>query len=47
MEAGGKLTDFSGKHFFSGNSEVVVSNGKVHSQIVDIMRNVRDSIGRN
>ncbi|AAN47232.1 inositol monophosphatase family protein [Leptospira interrogans] len=47
MEAGGKLTDFNGKHFLSGNSEVVVSNGKVHSQIVDIMRNVRDSIGRN
>ncbi|TGK07142.1 inositol monophosphatase [Leptospira semungkisensis] len=46
-EAGGKLTDFQGKHFLSGQAEVVASNGKIHKQIIDILRNVRLSIGRN
>ncbi|PJZ71056.1 inositol monophosphatase [Leptospira perolatii] len=46
-EAGGKLTDFQGKRFLSGQAEVVASNGRIHSQIIDILRNVRISIGRN
>ena len=33
-EAGGKVTDFTGKNWRLGNPNIAASNGKVHGQIL-------------
>lgn len=33
-EAGGKVTDFTGKDWHLGNPDIAASNGKVHRQIL-------------
>ncbi len=39
-EAGGKATDFSGKNWVPGDSNIIVSNGtKVHEDILEIIMN--------
>lgn len=38
QEAGGKATDFNGNPFTLGSTEVIVSNGKIHGQLVDVLR---------
>ena len=37
-EAGGKVTDFNGNPFSLGSTEVIVSNGKIHDELVDILK---------
>jgi len=37
-EAGGKVTDFSGRDWRLGLAEIVASNGKVHRQILGAVR---------
>lgn len=46
-EAGGKLTDLSGKHYLHGLPELVASNGILHSEILNLLRTVRSSTSRN
>ncbi len=36
-EAGGKLTDFSGKPVTLKTSDVIVSNGKIHEELIDLL----------
>ena len=36
-EAGGKATDFNGNPYTLGSTEVIVSNGKIHDELVDIL----------
>jgi len=36
-EAGGKVTDFKGKHYSKESKSVVASNGKIHNQILKIV----------
>jgi myo-inositol-1(or 4)-monophosphatase len=36
-EAGGRVTDFSGKHFSVYGKEIVASNGRIHEEIVDVL----------
>ena len=37
-EAGGKVTDFSGKNFSIYKREIVASNGIIHSDMIDILK---------
>lgn len=46
-EAGGKITDFQGNHYLPNFTEIVASNAEVHNQIIETLRTVRSSIGRN
>lgn len=36
-EAGGKATDFSGNPYKLGDAEVLVSNGKIHDELIEIL----------
>lgn len=40
-EAGGKLTDFSGKPFSIYDSELLASNGKIHREMIDVLQKNR------
>lgn len=46
-EAGGKITDFEGKHYYPGLPEVVASNGIIHEEILKLLKNARINLGRN
>ncbi|GBF51310.1 inositol monophosphatase family protein [Leptospira ryugenii] len=46
-EAGGKLTDLSGKHYYVGLPELVASNGIIHNEILNLLKTVRASVSRN
>lgn len=37
-EAGGKATDFNGDPFTLGDLEVILSNGKIHDELVDVLK---------
>ncbi len=37
-EAGGRLSDFSGKHFSVYSREILASNGRVHAQMLSLLR---------
>jgi len=38
MEAGGKVTDFSGRTFKIYLKEILASNGKIHQQMIDVLK---------
>jgi myo-inositol-1(or 4)-monophosphatase len=40
-EAGGKLTDFSGKPYSIYDSELLASNGKIHREMIDVLQKIR------
>jgi len=40
-EAGGKLSDFSGKPFSIYDSEMLASNGKIHREMIDVLQKIR------
>lgn len=40
-EAGGKLSDFSGKPFSIYDSEMLASNGKIHREMIDVLQKTR------
>lgn len=42
-EAGGAVTDFSGRHGSIDDREVVASNGKIHREMLDVLEQVRNS----
>jgi myo-inositol-1(or 4)-monophosphatase len=44
-EAGGKITDFDGKHYWNGLPEIVATNGILHDGILDVLKNAKSSIG--
>jgi myo-inositol-1(or 4)-monophosphatase len=46
-EAGGKITDFDGKHYWNGLPEIVATNGILHDGILDVLKNAKTSIGLN
>lgn len=37
-EAGGRVTDFSGKDWEIGSQEYIASNGKIHEELVEILK---------
>ncbi len=37
-EAGGKVTDFSGGRFNIYMKEILASNGKIHQQMIDVLK---------
>jgi myo-inositol-1(or 4)-monophosphatase len=37
-EAGGKVTDFSGSPFNIHLKEILATNGKIHQQMIDILK---------
>ena len=37
-EAGGRLTDFSGNPFSIYGKEIVASNGKIHDEMVEVLK---------
>jgi len=37
-EAGGKVTDFNGNPYSLGSTEVIVSNGKIHDELVNVLK---------
>ena len=39
-EAGGKISDFSGKEYSPFLKEILVSNGHIHTQMLDVMKNL-------
>jgi len=41
QEAGGELTDFSGKRSSIRDNEILASNGRIHSQILEIIDRVK------
>lgn len=40
-EAGGKLSDFSGKSYSIYDSELLASNGKIHREMIDVLQKTR------
>ncbi len=46
-EAGGKLTDLEGKHYYNGLPELIASNGIIHNEILNLLKTVRSSVSRN
>jgi myo-inositol-1(or 4)-monophosphatase len=40
-EAGGRVSDFSGNPFSIWGTETLASNGAVHDEMVDVMRQMR------
>ncbi|XDD46535.1 inositol monophosphatase [Leptospira sp. WS39.C2] len=46
-EAGGKLTDLNGVHYYTGLPELVASNGVIHSEILNLLKTVRSTVSRN
>ncbi|TGL65445.1 inositol monophosphatase family protein [Leptospira jelokensis] len=46
-EAGGKLTDLNGVHYYTGLPELVASNGVLHSEILKLLKTVRSTVSRN
>ncbi|MDF3821567.1 inositol monophosphatase family protein [Leptospira sp. 96542] len=46
-EAGGKLTDLNGKHYYTGLPELVASNGILHQEILNLLKKVRSSVSMN
>ncbi len=40
-EAGGKVTDFSGKPFKITKKECLATNGKIHSQMLEVLENAK------
>jgi myo-inositol-1(or 4)-monophosphatase len=46
-EAGGKLTDLNGKHYYTGLPELIASNGILHSEILKLLKTVRSTVSRN
>lgn len=38
QEAGGKVTDFNGAPYRLGNTEVIASNGKIHGELIDLLK---------
>ncbi|TGL86572.1 inositol monophosphatase [Leptospira congkakensis] len=46
-EAGGKLTDLNGVHYYTGLPELVASNGVLHSEILNLLKTVRSTVSRN
>nr|P20464.1 RecName: Full=Uncharacterized 22 kDa protein in trpE 5'region [Leptospira biflexa]AAA88215.1 unknown protein [Leptospira biflexa serovar Patoc strain 'Patoc 1 (Paris)'] len=45
-EAGGKLTDLNGVHYYTGLPELVASNGVLHSEILNLLKTVRSTVSR-
>ena len=43
-EAGGKVTDFPGNPFSVYGKQIVASNGKVHAEMVGVLRNLESSM---
>jgi myo-inositol-1(or 4)-monophosphatase len=46
-EAGGKITDYQGKHYWNGLPEIVATNGFLHDSILDVLNKARSSMGLN
>lgn len=46
-EAGGKLTDLAGKHYYIGLPELIASNGILHDEILKLLKTVRSTVSRN
>jgi myo-inositol-1(or 4)-monophosphatase len=46
-EAGGKVTDYEGKHYLNGLPEIVATNGFLHDSILEVLKNAKSSLGRN
>lgn len=46
-EAGGKITDYQGKHYWNGLPEIVGTNGFLHDSILDVLKKARSGIGLN
>ena len=46
QEAGGRVSDFSGKPFVIDQGKMVASNGRVHEEILQLLRKTSRSAGR-
>lgn len=46
-EAGGKITDYQGKHYWNGLPEIAATNGYLHDSILEVLKNARSSMGLN
>ncbi|MBE7413228.1 MAG: inositol monophosphatase [Leptospiraceae bacterium] len=46
-EAGGQITGFTGDRFLRGQSDIVCSNGIIHSQIIEILKKVKSGYSLN
>ncbi len=46
-EAGGRITDYNGKHYWIGLPEVVATNGIIHDAILEVLRKARSNLGLN
>jgi myo-inositol-1(or 4)-monophosphatase len=42
-EAGGKVTDFSGEEWNIRSQDILASNGMIHDQLLDIIKEIRNS----
>jgi len=43
-EAGGRVSDFTGKRFSIHDDEILASNGRIHQQMVDVLRKAGNSV---
>jgi myo-inositol-1(or 4)-monophosphatase len=43
MQAGGKVTDFDGGDTFYSGHQVLASNGKLHNQLLEVVRMSKES----
>jgi myo-inositol-1(or 4)-monophosphatase len=43
-EAGGMVSDFTGKRFSIHDDEILASNGRIHQQMVDVLRKAGNSV---
>lgn len=46
-EAGGKISDFQGKHYWNGLPEIVATNGFLHEPILEVLSRSRNNLGMN
>ena len=44
-EAGGKVTDFEGRHWNIKSRDILASNGLIHEQLLDIIKEIRRECG--
>jgi len=42
MQAGGRITDFSGGDNFYSGKEVLATNGKIHEEMLEIVNEIRN-----
>jgi myo-inositol-1(or 4)-monophosphatase len=40
LEAGGKITDFQGEPFSINSKSAVISNGKIHKKLLELVKKI-------